>query len=107
MYLDPMHWIEKLKERWHVGSAVQVVLILLTFAATGTTVVYISKPLLKMAFSGDVPVWGKILYYILILPVYNILLLCYGFCLGQFRFFWAFEKRMLARFSRSKGDRHN
>ena len=34
---------------------------------------------------------------ILILPVYNILLLFYGFVFGQFHFFWKFEKRMLSR----------
>lgn len=77
-----------------------MVLILTTFALTGTTVVYISKPLLAAIFgSSGVPVWAKIIYYILILPVYNLFLLAYGFLLGQFSFFWQFEKRTLKRMS--------
>lgn len=95
-----MSMMKRLQERWKVKSAVQVVLILVTFAATGSTVVYISKPLLNWIFSGDIPLWGRVSYYILILPVYNLFLLFYGFIFGQFQFFWAFEKRFLARFSR-------
>lgn len=95
-----MGFITTLKSRWKVQSAVQVVLILATFAITGSTVVYISKPLLKMIFGEEIPVWGRVTYYILILPVYNIILLLVGFCLGQFRFFWDFEKRMIARITR-------
>ena len=95
-----MSFIDRLKSRWQVKSAIQVVLILATFAITGSTVVYISKPILKMAFGEEVPAWGRVVYYILILPVYNIILLLVGFCLGQFRFFWDFEKRMIARIAR-------
>jgi hypothetical protein len=32
-----------------------------------------------------------------VLPAYQVLLLLYGFLLGQFAFFWAFEKRMFGR----------
>ena len=67
--------LERLKNRWNVGSALQVVLILLTFAMTGTTVVYIAKPLLVMLFGENIPIWARITYYILILPVYNVFLL--------------------------------
>ncbi len=41
--------------------------------------------------------WVDIVYYILILPFYNILLLMYGFIFGQFKYFWAFEKRFFQR----------
>lgn len=95
-----MSFIDNLKSRWKVKSAIQVILILATFAITGSTVVYISKPILKMAFGEEIPVWGRAVYYILILPVYNIILLLIGFCLGQFRFFWEFEKRLVARIAR-------
>ena len=95
-----MSWLTQLQSRWKVNSLTQVVLILTTFALTGTTVVYISKPLLASIFgSAGVPVWAKIIYYILILPVYNLFLLGYGFLLGQFSFFWEFEKRTLKRMS--------
>lgn len=93
-----MSILKKLQARWKVGSVTQVLLILLTFACTGTTVVYISKPLLQMVFDGGPPPWwGRVLYYIVILPVYNVFLLAFGFLFGQFSFFWAFEKRLLSR----------
>ena len=38
-----------------------------------------------------------VLYYVLILPFYNVILLVFGALFGQFRFFWAFEKRFFAR----------
>lgn len=93
-----MSFLKKLQTRWKVGSITQVLLILLTFACTGSTVVYISKPLLQMVFQdGQPPWWGRVLYYIVILPVYNVFLLAFGFLFGQFSFFWAFEKRLLSR----------
>lgn len=95
-----MSWLNQLQARWKVNSVTQVLLILTTFALTGTTVVYISKPLLAAIFGPDgVPAWARIIYYILILPVYNLFLLAYGFLLGQFSFFWEFEKRFLNRMS--------
>ena len=101
-----MPWLHQLQSRWKVNSLTQVILILTTFALTGTTVVYISKPLLAAIFEPDgIPVWARIIYYILILPVYNLFLLAYGFLLGQFSFFWEFEKRFLNRFSSNFGGR--
>jgi hypothetical protein len=93
------HWIEKLKSRWKVKNAWQVIIILVVFACTGFTVLFIKRPLLTF-LAGDEgnSTLGTILYYILILPFYNLLLLGYGFLFGQFSFFWDFEKRMLERF---------
>jgi hypothetical protein len=42
---------------------------------------------------------GTVLYYIFILPLYNVILLGYGFVFGQFDFFWRFEKRFIRRLS--------
>ena len=40
---------------------------------------------------------ASIIYYMLILPIYNVILLGYGFLFGQFNFFWEFEKRFFNR----------
>ncbi|HEY3429659.1 MAG TPA: DUF6787 family protein [Cyclobacteriaceae bacterium] len=91
-------WIDKLQQRWNLGSTWQVIIILVVFACTGTTVLLIKKPLFDYWFpDGEKPLWANITYYILILPVYNILLLAYGFVFGQFKFFWDFEKRFFNR----------
>ena len=46
---------------------------------------------------GEQPLLFTVLYYVLILPVYNLFLLVYGALFGQFRFFWEFEKRFFGR----------
>jgi hypothetical protein len=91
-------WITKLKTRWNLSSTWQVIIVLIVFACTGTTVLLIKRPLFAWWFpDGDKPLWASITYYILILPIYNVFLLFYGFVFGQFRFFWEFEKRFFSR----------
>ena len=34
---------------------------------------------------------------LIIFPVYQLLLIIFGWLFGQFHFFWAFEKKMLSR----------
>jgi hypothetical protein len=92
-----MGWLQNLQQRWKAGSLWQVVNILLVFACTGLTVVWLMRPILHFFFGYQLPGWAKVLYYILILPVYNLVLLFYGFLFGQFRFFWEFEKRFFRR----------
>jgi hypothetical protein len=93
-----MSWIERLQTRWKLKSGIQVLLILIVFACTGFTVLFIKRPLFDYWFpSGEKPVWVSASYWILILPVYNVILLLYGFVFGQFHFFWEFEKRFINR----------
>lgn len=95
--------IEKLKSRWNVKNTWQVVVILLVFALTGTTVLIIKKPLFANWFpDGEIPLGFSIAYYILIFPIYNVFLLIYGALLGQFSFFWEFEKKTFNRIFRRK-----
>jgi hypothetical protein len=74
-----------------------VVIVLLVFACTGFTVMFLKKPILKL-LGTDSSTLASVAYYLLILPIYNIILLVYGFVFGQFRFFWEFEKRFIRRF---------
>ena len=94
--------LEKLKQRWGVTNAWQVILILIVFACTGFSVLLIKEPLYDLVgITTATSPWIRIPFYIFtILPAYQVLLLLYGFIFGQFRFFWEFEKRM---FSHIKG----
>ena len=92
-----MSWLQKLQQRWNVKNTWQVIAILLTFIFTGTTVMYLKKPILFSLFGSEIPLWAKVVYYILILPIYNVILLFYGFLLGQFNFFWEFEKKSIKK----------
>jgi hypothetical protein len=97
------NWLEKLKERWQVRSGWQVIVILVVFACTGFTVMFIKPVITDFLFASGKSTWFSFLYWILILPVYNLFLLFYGFIFGQFRFFWEFEKRFFGRiFKRSE-----
>jgi hypothetical protein len=42
-----------------------------------------------------VGVEGVIIYILLVFPLYQILLMVYGTLLGQFTFFWKWEKKIL------------
>jgi hypothetical protein len=88
-----MSFLEKLRLKWGLKSLWQVIIILIIFALTGTTVMLLKKPIVAFFTADDGNVWFSILYYILILPIYNVVLLAYGFLFGQFSFFWEFEKR--------------
>lgn len=91
------NWVSKLEGRWEVKTW-QVGIILLVFACTGFTVLFLKEPLLNIIAPPDERTWVfSLCYWILIFPIYNIVLLFYGFVFGQFKFFWSFEKRMFSR----------
>ena len=102
-YMTQPSWFQqqfqKLQQRWDVKSPAQVVIILLVFAATGFSVLYLKKLLLPLLGVGEeTTIWIRILVSIfVILPIYQVVLLFYGTIFGQFKFFWAFEKRMFGR----------
>lgn len=99
--MEKKGWVEKLKKRWKLKSAGQVMLILLVFACTGTTVLIIKNPITNLILGeGGNHTLFSIIYWILVLPVYNILLLFYGFIFGQFEFFWQYEKKFFGRLFR-------
>ena len=86
------------KERWNIKSNWQLVAIIVIFAITGSSAAYLSKPILALfgISKTSVSAWEYYpLYIILIFPIYQILLVSFGFIFGQFTFFWAFEKKML------------
>ena len=92
-------FIQRLMRRWNVDSGFQVIIILIVFACTGFSVMFLKKPITAWLYPDPESsnLIFSILYWVLILPVYNILLLFYGFVFGQFYFFWEFEKRFFKR----------
>ncbi|HTF19401.1 MAG TPA: DUF6787 family protein [Chryseolinea sp.] len=99
--MEQMSWIQRLKHRWKLGSVFQVVVVLIVFACTGFTVLFIKRPILTyLAGSRGDSTMATILYYVFVLPLYNVILLAYGFLFGQFNFFWEFEKRTFTRIFR-------
>ncbi len=95
-----MSWIKKLQARWGLKNVFQVVIILIVFACTGMTSLYVKEALYWIAgITPETTSWIRITYRIFATFVaYQVLLLAYGWIFGQFHFFWNFEKKILRRF---------
>ena len=75
--------------------------ILLVFSITGSIAVVITNPVLKLIGLDKYLLSPWIFWPIrifIIFPIYQILIVVIGALFGQFKFFWAFEKKMLVRF---------
>ena len=92
--------MNKLKEKWGITSNFQIIIILLVFSITGSVAVWIAKPVLNLV-GLDKEVVSPWLFWpiriFIIFPIYQILIVIIGTFFGQFKFFWAFEKKMLSR----------
>lgn len=90
--------MNKLKQRWGITSNWQLTIIFVVFAITGSSSVMVSKPILDFfgIAKDSMPYFIYIiLKIVIVLPVYQLLLVGFGFLFGQFKFFWEFEKKML------------
>lgn len=92
--------MDKLKKRWGIDSNFQIILIFIAFAINGSFATWVAKPI--TAFFNLYPDTVNPLIYwplriLLIFPIYQLTLPLVGFVFGQFKFFWAFEKKFLSR----------
>jgi formyltetrahydrofolate-dependent phosphoribosylglycinamide formyltransferase len=90
--------LKRLQKKWNV-SPIQLFWILCVFAITGTLTAYISKVITYWLGFTDDTHWGwklSLRLFILIIG-YQVILLTVAFLLGQFPFFWQYEKKILQR----------
>lgn len=92
--------MEKLKQRWGIDSNLDFIAIFIVFALNGSFAAWVAKPI--TAFLGLSPsTVSPWLYWplriLLIFPIYQTTLPLLGWVFGQFKFFWAFEKKFLGR----------
>ncbi len=97
--------MKKLKDRWGIDSNWQLFIIFLVFAITGSSSAKLAAPLCEFLNITQENThlfiyWA--LRILLIFPIYQILLVSFGWIFGQFQFFWAFEKKMLDRLGLGK-----
>lgn len=93
------NFLERLQSKWQLNSLRQVLLVLSVFALTGFTILFIKQPIfdllgISMEKGGF---WKTVLYLVLVLPLYQAVLLLWGFIFGQFTFFWEHEKKFFRR----------
>lgn len=93
-----MTWKELWEKKW-----VHIAVVLIVFSCTGLTVarvgVWLSQALGFERFGFAY--W--MLWIFGLLPIYNVILLCYAFLFGKYRFFREKQKRSWARIKRLFG----
>lgn len=96
--------LQKLQAKWGLKTLFQTIMVLIVFAFTGSTVLFIKPYLFDLIgfdkFDGTL---GILIYIVMIFPLYQMLILVYGFIFGQFAFFWAWEKKMMGRITNLGG----
>ncbi|MFC7357301.1 DUF6787 family protein [Jejudonia soesokkakensis] len=89
--------MEKLKKRWNITNNWQLIVILVVFAITGSTSAKFAAPATDAI--GMTREMGWYLYWptriLIIFPLYQVLLVFFGWLFGEYHFFWNFEKKML------------
>jgi len=90
--------IRALKSRWGIESNRRVAVIFLIFALTGSALLLIKNPVLRLLhIPTDASLWIRIP---IALMLYQMLLLGIGALFGEFAFFWEKMKRIKRLFSR-------
>ena len=103
-------FLHRLQTKWKLESLFQVVMVLVVFACTGFTILFIKNPILDffgIERGGGQGFVNTVLYLLLVLPLYQIILLIYGFIFGQFNFFWEKEKQIFRRIGKLFGKKGN
>ena len=90
----------KLEKKWNVKYRWELISIFLVFAITGSSSVYVGRPIIKLMGINkeNLPAFAYwVLYIIIGFIFYQILLVAIGWLFGQHKFFWNFEKKMIRR----------
>lgn len=89
--------MKRLKEKWGISNNWQLTVIFIVFAITGSTSAKFAGPITEVI--GITKEMGWFIYWptriLAIFPLYQVLLVFFGWLFGEYVFFWAFEKKML------------
>ena len=91
---------KKLEKKWELTYRWEMIRVFIVFAITGSSSVIVGRPFLKIVgITNDnlQPVLYWILYILISFIFYQLLLVIIGWLLGQFTFFWNFEKKMIRK----------
>ena len=98
----------KLKTKWNIESDRDFWLIMLTFSLAGMMIMPVKALIFPLiGINHLTPLWILIPTYILVcFPAYQLGLLLIGTMLGQFHFFWEWEKRTFRLITGRKNVKH-
>ena len=90
---------QKLLKLFKVDNYFRLLIIFTVFGITGSLSVVLGKYVLISIFSSNIQnnefYW--LIRILLIFPLYQILLIIIGTLFGEFKYFWAIEKKILIR----------
>ena len=88
---------EKLLKFFKVDNYFRLFIIFTVFGITGSLSVVLGKYLLISIFSSNIlnSEFYWLIRILLIFPLYQILLIIIGTLFGEFKYFWAIEKKIL------------
>lgn len=89
--------LQRFKDKWNIKSNFQLIIILVVFSITGSAALVVRKFVFNLVgIQPETSLFIKVPLYILVLfPAYHILLFIIGSLIGQFEFFYAFQKKSL------------
>lgn len=94
-------WLfRKLKNRWQVTYRWEYIAIFLVFAITGSTAGKVSDPIMQGIGLAKETTTGWLYWpvrILLIFPLYQVLLVFFGWVFGKYRFFKKFATKMASR----------
>lgn len=91
---------KKLKNRWHVNFRWEFIAIFLCFAVTGSSAGRVSDPIMSLLQLSKDTTNGWIYWpvrLLMIFPIYQVLLVMFGWVFGQYSFFKKFAAKMISR----------
>lgn len=90
----------KIKKKYNIKSDLQLVIINIVFAISGSATLVVRRGIFDLIGIEEHTMFivKTVAYIGTVVPSYFIILLVMGTVFGQFRFFWAFEKKMIRRF---------
>ena len=85
--------LKKLNEKWGISTPFQMVIVFIVFGVTGSVAAKISGPIISILPIEDLP---AIIYWplrlLIIFPVYQVLLVLFGFIFGAIVSVFTFKK---------------
>ena len=88
--------IEFFKKRWELNNKTQVYLILAIFCINGPLIVFIKKKFINpmLGIEPETAMWIKVVvFFVVLIPIYNLTLFLIGSIFGQQEFFVKFIKK--------------
>tara|TARA_B100001094_G_scaffold246185_1_gene242788 strand:+ start:790 stop:1143 length:354 start_codon:yes stop_codon:yes gene_type:complete len=85
--------LKKLKEKWGISTPFQMIIVFIVFGVTGSVAAKVSGPIVSLLPIEDLP---GIIYWplrlLIIFPVYQVLLVLFGFIFGAIVSVLTFKK---------------